>query len=347
MFCELEVLPGLKPFALDELDAHHHKMATVLPDDEPDSMRFRYRGSLHDLLGLRMAVAAYVVIVYDIPRPKALLGHQHLHRLLDAITQVQSLHPAGAFRTFRFSAAGRESAVFGRLRDEIAAATGLINVPDDADLLLRVRPSTFEAEAWDVLVRLSPRPLATRAWRACDLPGALNATIAAAMVEMMRPRADDRFLNLMCGSGTLLVERLTWLAAQRAVGCDIDGTALDCARQNVAAAGLAGNVELFHMDATRLAFEEGAFDAICADLPWGQLVGSHTANETLYPRVLEEAARVAAPAARLAIITHEVKLFEGLIAGHAHLWTLEDIVKLFQGGLHPRIYMFRRTGEEE
>ncbi len=59
------------------------------------------------------------------------------------------------------------------------------------------------------------------------------------------------------------------------------------------------------MDATALQFPANTFNAICTDLPWGQLVGSHQHNADLYPRVLAEAARVAAPRARLVLLTHE------------------------------------------
>src|SRR6266566_3742806 len=82
--------------------------------------------------------------------------------------------------------------------------------------------------------------------------------------------------------------------------------------------------------------------AICADLPWGQLVGSHQHNAALYPRVLAEAARVATPRARLVLLTHEIKLFESILQDCTE-WTLQDVVKIYQGGLHPRIYLFQRS----
>ena len=33
-------------------------------------------------------------------------------------------------------------------------------------------------EGWEVLVRLTPRPLTARPWRVCNWPGALNAVVA-------------------------------------------------------------------------------------------------------------------------------------------------------------------------
>jgi tRNA (guanine6-N2)-methyltransferase len=253
---EAEVLPGLEPFAAAEIRRGSGD-ASAVGEGAAGDLPFEYSGDPYDLLALRTVVAVYRVLDFAIPRPKALLGHQNFHRMVDTITAVAALHPPGAFRTFRFSAAGRDSSVFDRLRDDLAAETGLINAPDEADLLLRVRPSADRDRGWQVLVRLSPRPLATRDWRACDMPGALNASVAAAMVEMTNPRPDDAFFNPMCGSATLLVERLARMTADIAAGCDTDPDALACGRENVQAAGLGHKIDLFEMDATALDLPDG------------------------------------------------------------------------------------------
>jgi 23S rRNA G2445 N2-methylase RlmL len=207
---------------------------------------------------------------------------------------------------------------------------------------MRVRPAALHTSGWEVLVRLSPRPLSTRAWRMCDMPGALNATIASAMAELTQPGADDRYLNVMCGSGTLLIERLLRAPARQAVGCDIDVGALGCARENLAAGGFESKVELFEMDATRLDFPDGSFDAVVGDLPWGQLVGSPVDNVELYPQALAEAARVTRPGGRVALLTHAVTQFEALLDDLPAGPNLLDIYRVFQGGLHPRIYLFEK-----
>ena len=79
-----------------------------------------------------------------------------------------------------------------------------------------------------------------------------------------------------------------------------------------------------------------------ADLPWGQLLGSHEDNLKLYPLVLAEAARVAAPGARAVFITHEIRLMERTLRDFADRWTTQKEVRVFQGGLHPRIYLLAR-----
>lgn len=341
---EAEVLPGLKPFAIDEINRRFGNAIAVNAEGEPGDLPFTYNGDPYDLLQLRTVVAVYQVVHYDIPRPKALLGHQNLYRLLDAIAEIEQRHPPRSFRTFRFSAAGSDSSVFMRLKDAIASETRMQNDPDDADLLLRVRPTPGAATGWDVLVRLSPRPLSTRHWRVCDMPGALNATIAAAMVELTNPQPGDVFFNPMCGSGTLLIERLARMSADIAAGSDLNTEALDCARENIAEAGLGHRIDLLNMDAIALTdLPDASVTAICADLPWGQLVGEQEEMEWLYPAALSEWARIAAPGARLVVITHMIDLFESLLEPIEPMWSLLDVTKVFQGGLHPRIYTFIRA----
>ena len=339
---EADTLDGLEQFGADELLDRLGRAVRPASSQRPETLRFTYAGELRPLLRLRSIVAAYLVLAFGVPRPKALLGHQHFERLACAIEQIRALHPPGAFETLRLSAAGEDSAVLTRLKEELAQRTGLTAASDEGDLLLRLRRAP-DAGGWEVLARLSPRPLAARAWRVCNMPGAPNATLAHAMARLAEPSSDDTLLNLCCGSGTLLVERLALGAARTAAGCDIDPAALECARRNLGAAGLERRVRLEPWDATELPIPDAAVSVILADLPFGQLVGSHRANEVLYPRLFAEAARVAAPGARMVLLTHEVRLLERTAADYDEAWELLEVVRVRSGGMTPRIFVFRRT----
>jgi tRNA G10 N-methylase Trm11 len=98
------------------------------------------------------------------------------------------------------------------------------------------------------------------------------------------------------------------------------------------------------MDATELELPAGSFDSLAADMPWGQLTGSHRENAALYPRALTEAHRVSAAGARFVLLTHEVALVERILHDLASLWRVARVVRIFQGGLHPRIYLLERAG---
>jgi predicted RNA methylase len=338
--CELEVLPGLEPFAEDELRERCGAHAVLARGQPPGALRFRLAGDLARLLGFRSATAAYLVRRFDAPRPRALLGNQQLGALEAVLKTALALWPPGTFRTLRLSAAGEDSSVMARLRDELARRAGLEPTPGDGDMLVRVRPA--RSGGWEVLVRLSPRPLSTRPWRVCNLPGALNAAVAHVMMRLTGPRPGDRVLNLACGSGTLLIERLALGPAAWAAGCDTDPAALACARENLAAAGFAGAARLEAWDAGALPLADGSVDVLCADLPFGQLVGSHAANETLYPRLLAEAGRVAATEARMVLVTHELRLLDRVMARQSGIWRLVRHFRVRVSGMTPGVYLLER-----
>jgi tRNA (guanine6-N2)-methyltransferase len=311
-----ECLPGLEPFSAEELG----RVRGLTPGPHAaGEIRFAYAGPWPALLRRRTIVAMYAVVASDLPRPGALLDDGRLREIVAAIGHIRSLHPAGAFKTFRLSAAGADSPAFSRFRQRLAQLTGLVETDEPGDLLLRCRRGADGR--FEFLVRISPRPLTARPWRVCNLPGALNACVASVMAGLTRPSQLDVYLNLACGSGTLLVERAALGPTGRLIGCDTDPEALACAERNVAAAGLSG-IELTSWDATALPLDDGSVDALAVDLPFGQLVGSHTENVALYPRLLAEAARVARSGARLVAISHQTRLFERSVDADA--WTVED-----------------------
>ena len=343
---ECEVLPGLEPICADEVRRVLGRRA-ALADAAAASrgaVGFRLSGSPRAALELRTAVAAYVVVSVPGRRPSALLGDTVL---FDRVEAVRRMHPPGTFSSFRLSAPGRDSAALRRLREALTARTGLVEDPEDGELFLRVRRRKEPDGGWEALVRLSPRPLSARAWRHFNLAGALNATIAAAMVELSRPGDRDRVLNLMCGSGTILVERLARGPAALAVGCDLDPTALAGTRANLDAAGVEPPTRpaLARMDATALPLRDGSFDVLLADLPYGHRMGSHEDNASLYPAVLAEAARVTEPGGVMVVVTHELRLFERSLRDAARWWTVERGVQVFQKGHHPVVYLLRRVPE--
>lgn len=344
-----ECIGGLEPFVVAELAgvAGWQSDGTGGRAGDPaHELPFRFAGSWRRLLGLRTATGAHAVVVASAPRPAALLDDGALKRLMAIIGHVRSLHPKGTFRTVRLSAAGADSSTFRRMRERVATETGLEDVEEGGDLLLRVRHAPH-GEGFELTARISPRPLSARAWRRCNLPGALNATVAAVLVDLTQPAPDDVFLNLGCGSGTLLIERALSGQARRLIGCDTDPSALACAAENVAGAGLSlsdgasseadnaplveggsAGVELQPWDATALPLPDGSVDALVVDLPFGQLVGSHATNELLYPALLAEAARVARPGARLVAITQQIRLFERCVLEQAASWQIEQALRL-------------------
>ncbi len=228
-----------------------------------------------------------------------------------------------------------------RLIDDIAQQTGLAVASDEGDLLIRLRRPLDGSEGWDVLVRMTPRPLSVRSWRVCDYKGALNAAAAHGLALLTQPRPEDVFLNIACGSGSILIERAGIMPVRLAIGCDTSPEALDCARANVAASGKSARIQLAPWDARSLPLADGSASVICSDLPFGHYIGTHQENVDLYPLILRESARVAGPDARCVFLTHEVRLMTALLETSAD-WSVQDMLTLTLNGLHPRVFILRR-----
>ena len=257
-------------------------------------------------------------------------------------TPCVAVHPPDLFQTFRIAAAGRFSSVFRRIKETLATDTGLQYDEEEADLQLRLRPARLGQSGWELLLRLTPRPLTSRSWRVYNYPGALNGVVAAAMVELSRPWGQERVLNLLCGSGTLLIERSLRGPASTLVGLDMSAEALSGARDNVATANLRQPVHLLLGDAGSAPLQDGLFDTILTDPPWGNLIGATDDPETLYPALWQESYRLAAPGGQLLVITHQIKRWEQ-IAAQGEGWRFVAGRQLFQGGLHPCIYHYRKA----
>lgn len=332
---EAEVLPGLAPFALAEL---RQKNIDAKQTSDTD-ISLSCATVPHDL---RTVTALYSQLEFAIPRPKALLGNAEIQVLSQGIERVRKQN---TFGSFRIDAAGSDSPVFQRLISALEKQLELPHDPADGDLLLRIRPSadkTAGKDGWQVLVRTTPRPLSARAWRVCNLPGGLNACVAAALLEVANVRPFERMMNAMCGSGTLLIEQTHKQRVKDLWGVDISEAALACARENLQAAKQHSQqpIRLEQADVTALPYEDACVDVVVCDPPWGDALGSIDSNRDLYPHFLAEMARVITPRGRLIMITHDIRRFERDLATSP--WQKTAEVRVFHGGHYPRVYRLER-----
>jgi 16S rRNA G966 N2-methylase RsmD len=337
MLVLLDVLRGVEEIAEDEVRRALPRAAVRTVRDNEIEIEI---DDLDELRNLRTVVAAYVVVEFAVRRPRELLSSDRLTEIGDALAAVRWQRPRQRFTAFRFSAAGADSPELTRFRAEFAALSGLPEDDEDGDLMVRLRRHPEETALWQVLLRSTPRPLSARAWRVVNYPGAVNATIAAAVVDSLDPRPSDRVVDLMCGSGTLVIERLARCRPELVVACDILPAAIDAAVRNQRASRLKGNVTYVQDDFRSLKRPDPPFDTLMANPPWGELVGSHDTNEVLYRDLLEVAHQLAAPDARFGLLTHDIRRFERILAD-APYWQPESTRLMYQKGHHPRLYVLR------
>ena len=332
---QVDVLPGLEDGARSEIEALARRERPVAVEEVGDGW-LRVRDERRDLLErARTVVAVSRVVHVAVPRPRGLLGHEHLTRIAREARAATGGRP---FTALRVVAAGAESTVMARLGGSLAAELGLPHDQADGDLVVRVVRDADRA-GWEVHVRTTPRPLATRPWRVARFPGSLNAAIAAHLVRLAGPRPGDRAVNLACGAGTIAIEHLLAVRGATAVGVDLDGRrALPAAAANAAAAGVAPRLSLARADVARLPLAPASAAVLYADLPYGDKIRSATPPEELYTGLLAEAARVARPGARLVVITEDIARFARAVAG-ARSWSLRSRARVFQSGHRPEIFL--------
>ena len=336
---EAEVIPGLESIAIRELHALDRPAIQALHQTRPGFIRFGLAGGAEQLSALRSATALYRIHSFAIPRPKALLGHQHFTRLLGILEEGIQRWPRGAV-SLGIGAAGSESAVMRRLKRQLADALGLALAEDGkGDLYLRLlRPP--DKKGWEVLVRATAQPLSKRAWRVANAPGALNATVAYAMIPFSLSARPVTAVNLCSGTSTILIEHALLRPADVLIAIDHDDRMLGAAIRNAQASQTARRIHHLKADAGQTPLPAGSADCIYADLPFGHHIGSREANVRLYPAVLAEGARLARRGALMTLLTHDIQLLRRCLVGSA--WKIKSETVITLSGLHPRLFVLAR-----
>lgn len=335
---EAEVIDGLEPWAAAELKKVGARFSEASQINTAGVLRFRFGKSITRLQKLRVVNQVFRVHQFEVPRPKSLLGQQHFDRIQLILKEAVKSMERHRISSFRLEAAGRDSAVFQRIILEIEKVLKMSHEPEAGDLFLRVKPASGKrATGWELLVRETLRPLATREWRQFNYPGALGGPVAAVMLDIAATRPEDRVLNIMCGSGSLLAEQGEHDGLM--VGVDLNETALAGAKQNLREAG--ARASLFPADAGRLPFADQSFEVLLSDLPWGQLIGEVQDVKALYPLVLQEAWRVAVPGGRFVVITQLKKALHQAIENTD--WEIGEQLSLKMGRVAPSIFLLKKA----
>jgi tRNA (guanine6-N2)-methyltransferase len=178
-------------------------------------------------------------------------------------------------------------------------------------------------------VRLSDRTMRQRTWRRASLPAALRPTVAAAMVQLSEPGAEDTFLDPMCGSGTILIERALAERYRCLLGGDVDPQAVETARANIGPRYKP--IEIRRWDARELPLEAASVSAIVTNLPFGHQIGTADENRELYPALLAEWTRVLTNSGRMVLLTSERRLLRDSLATRTELIVDRQVPVLVRG----------------
>ena len=179
------------------------------------------------------------------------------------------------------------------------------------------------------------------------LPPLVHLAMRAKMLQPYRARivgaAEGRVLEFGIGSGLNLP--LYGSKVSSVVGIEPSPELLRMARRRSDEAHVP--VELLEATAEALPVDDGSIDTVVTDLPYGQLVGSDVALETLYLGILAEATRVIAPGGHLMTVTTRNKLFDDALEPVRQYWRTERRLSLkvpFRSGyIQPTVYSLRKV----
>jgi precorrin-6B methylase 2 len=284
-------------------------------DERTDVLIVRTAAPPAGLLGLRTVedIFAEALTENDIPAARAGLSRirtavAHSRRLEGALAVALAARGRrGRRHTFRVVARKAGEHAFRRVDVQYAVERAFL----DRFPAWRLVEDEAQVEIWVHLVghrliagtRLSDIALRNRTYRRVSLPAALKPSVAAAMVRLSPPVPEDVFLDPMCGSGTILIERA--LAGRYALllGGDSDPDAVAATRENVGRRYQP--IEIRQWDARSLPLADGAVGVIVCNLPFGKQIGSVRGNRTLYPALIEEWTRVLRPDGRMVLLESE------------------------------------------
>jgi 23S rRNA G2445 N2-methylase RlmL len=232
----------------------------------------------------------------------------YVEEALEARVRMTPGSRAGRRLGFRVIARIAGEHEFRRLDFQRAVERG---IAERGDHSWRPAGDDADVEFWATLlggemflaVRLVDERMRHREYKVAHRPGSLRASVAAALGWLSQPGADDFVVDPMCGAGTILIERAHLGRQAMLAGFDRDGGAIAAAHENIGPRyrplGLA------QADALRLPLGNAAATHLITNLPWGTKYGSHGENRRLYPRLVEEFARVVRPGGRLVMLTAE------------------------------------------
>lgn len=340
---------GLDGVTVDELKRSLPDAAVA--DRQSTELRLTYPGPAADLTSLRSITDAWVV-ARDLrglgPRYRdlRLLGEQLAK--VDLSPAIDVLRSAG-FRpkrtmTFMAVCTMRDKRAYRRLDAlkalEEAAFIGshgrLRPGPNPADLRLWLHLWQDQAR---LCLALSPKPVGLRQ-RPVSLPTSLPGPVAYAMAALTKPRPEHFFVDLMCGSGSIALERAeNWRHRLLLAG----DSSWDAIRATAANFGPRHRPRDFLIwDATALPLAGASVDALACNPPHGVQMQPAEGLERLYQGLLSEAARVLRPFAIMTLLTPQRPLVDRLLRRMRHL-RLEHCFVIDLLGQRPYLYVLRRN----
>ncbi len=350
------VVPGLEALARDEIERRLSAVRDVEVrtgfDRRSGLIAFGSSSPAREMLQLQLSEDVFSLIAEERDVPATVRGPKVIRDAVSssrgwdaALSEFHELRgPGRGPRSFRVIArkSGRQAYRRVDVRDAVEAAVGRRfrrwQVAEDAPLELWA--SVVDGYA-AVGVRLSDRSMRQHGGQRVSLPASLKATVAHAMVSLSQPREDDVFIDPMCGSGTIALERARCAPARATLASDVGGGAVAAARANRDGEP----IEVLRADARALPLADGAVSALVSNLPFGRQVGAGSAIDRLYRALMQEWGRVLATEGLMVLLVSNPRLLAS--AAREAGFAVERRVPVILRGLDAAIVVLHRQAAAE
>jgi tRNA (guanine6-N2)-methyltransferase len=342
-------MPGAETLAYSEI--HTRVPEAELVKFARGVVLFRVQSAARELLKLRTVEDVYLTLAHitglgrqgrDALRVlHSATIHADVATALDTWSRFRHSRPPATWRvvsqkegTHEFRRMDAGQAVTDALKRTLPRHMRHVN--DDADIEFWLWLHGSEAL---VGVRLSDAGMRHRHYKRAHLPASLRPTVAAAMSWLASPTDQDIVLDPLCGAGTLIIERALMAPWQRALGGDIQPSAVEHARRNANAASIIADWRVW--DARSLPLDAASVTRVLTNLPFGKQIGTHEANVQLYAALAHEFQRVLSLDGSLVTLTSEDQLWDMTLRDHG--WKVTKKVVIVILGQPASIFVARKA----
>ena len=338
----VETPPGLEEVAWLEIRDRFPGAAfgdLLFARDERGVVVFRFPNDLEDLFTLRTASGAFLTVTF-IDKEEVSRGYRDLHQMRERMAETGDLGRAvNLFTRFRrrqpssYRVVVRTYGQHEYNRQDVRRA--ILQVVDPLYPDWQRTQAEADVELWanvfgsNILVGLRlpgrfPSPTAG--------DDGVRQQLTAALVHLTEAAGDDRFLDPLCGAGSVLAER-----ADIAAGRLLLGGGMEAASVKAAAGRVGTRATVCRWDPASLPLAEASIDKVATHLP----ATPERGMGDRYGAWLGEIARVLQPGGKVVVLTLAYELFKNAIRQQPRLHILGGY-SVTVGGRWGRIYTLRR-----
>lgn len=336
LICYAQTMPGIEEISWLEIRDRLPSVSfreTLFAKDQNGIVIFDYGGPLEKLLSLRTSED---VFLQAINMKRMSRGRQDLKQFSTLVHKSESFGQAAnallRFRKFSHPPTYRViSRKYGKHQyRRVDLETAVLRGIQARYPRWRAVDDNAQVEIWANLLgshlliglRLSDRTMRHRYKKRVELPASLRPSVAAAMVFLTQPEATDTFMDPMCGSGTILLERLYGGPSKLILGGDVQDDRVNASRQNMPRPRKGRKkreLTIRQWDARQLPLDDSSVDKVATNLPFGKQIGTQQELKGLYSAVFSELQRVVKPNGRIVLLSSDYELVKSLMRAQPKL----------------------------